>query len=365
MIVTLLFTFSDRRKSISSAVVTNGGRPTCDRSSSLVPLITLSHKISNHSTSGSLTNYPTTAFHYSTKTNKANMKRASPANTIEDLRRENEKTRDCLKHCESIISTLLQEMASKKSSLARSELAIAALQQEVISKDQKIMIMSVELASAKAQQDEYHLRSNKKATLQSLASELAYTPARSVHNRPGDAVRPRPKPRSGFSQSWNVYSNKMLKVPSQNDCNDNSSPRGSRASSRRPIMHTRHASMGRLDESFTSKTLSDLGQLLGLSKSSPRSSTATPAAPAEVTEPKHADKRGVSQKQRRRTSGRKRDYLTSSSGSLISAVVFPVSSKDVLANCFPNNNSSGSSSVTANNAKSNEEWPEFQSTVEW
>ena len=284
--------------------------------------------------------------------NNEKMKNVHPAKSFDNLLQNYQKTVYCLIQCESIIRTLQHKLTSKDKHIATLE--------------QKLVQMSFELASSKALEDEHRLlkrnitsgsnhgsdnecppspQANEKqqeTALQSLAVEINNAPIRAVRRNTcisSDA-------RSAHTQSLTLHNRPVVStsipypydpsVPQEmNEHNhSNIGRRRSTVELNRPRqLLSQHSMPSPLDESVPSRKLFNIGQyLLGFS----RNETAeVENAIQKVNEDQNYD--DIPQ----RRLGQKGRNFQSSSGSLISTVVFPVSFNEVLVGCLGDDVSGG------------------------
>lgn len=211
---------------------------------------------------------------------------------------------DCLIQCEYInsIKTLQEQLVSKDEQLASKDEQIASL-------EEKLIQMSFELASSKAFQDE-QLHQFKRRI-----SSIEYS---SVGGKRECAAPPQQQ------QQQQTTKKKVLPVCKLSE-------------------HSSQSSLD-LDDSYTSRWMSNIGQYLqGLNKNITAEVTLTEGDAIDIP-PRHVRALTLDGTNR----------LQSSSGPLISGVLFPVSTREVLAGFFDDKSSGGSST---NNA--NEEWPQL------
>mmetsp|Transcript_34113 Transcript_34113/g.61267 ORF Transcript_34113/g.61267 Transcript_34113/m.61267 type:complete len:266 (+) Transcript_34113:51-848(+) len=208
---------------------------------------------------------------------------------------------DCLIQCEYInsIKTLQEQLVSKDEQLATKDEHIASL-------EEKLIQMSFELASSKAFQDEQ---------LHQFKRRISSIENSSVEDK-GECAAP-------------------LQQQQQQTAKKNGLP---------VCKLSEHSSQSSLDDSYTSRWLSNIGQYLqGLNKNITAEVTSTEGDAIDIS-PCHVRALTLDGTNR----------LQSSSGPLISGVLFPVSTREVLAGFFGDKASGGSST---NNA--NEEWPQL------
>ena len=287
------------------------------------------------------------------------MKKVHPDNSFNDLHQDYQNAVDCLTQCDSTIRTMQDQLASKDKQIA--------------SLEEKLVQMSFDLASSKALEDEHRLLVRKMMSdsshgnednkyppspqvekkwqdiaLQSLKSEMDYTPNRAVRSN----TRSNRESRTAISQSWTVRRRSVVSpdiphVPSTpQGTNKNEYSNKSRHAlavelNQHEHLLSQHPGKKSLDESFASRKLSNLSQyLLGLNKNDTAGCTLAEGDAIDIS--------------RRHLGRKKRNSILTSTGSLISAVVFPVSSMEVLAGCLR-----GEASEGPNINNDNEEWPEF------
>mmetsp|Transcript_31483 Transcript_31483/g.54748 ORF Transcript_31483/g.54748 Transcript_31483/m.54748 type:complete len:300 (+) Transcript_31483:45-944(+) len=228
---------------------------------------------------------------------------------------------DCLIQCEYIIKTQQEQLASQDDQLASKDEHIASLEEKLIqfqmstsnaddeqiaSLEEKLIQMSFELASSKAFQDEQ---------LHQFKRRISSIENSSVEDK-GECAAP-------------------LQQQQQQTAKKNGLP---------VCKLSEHSSQSSLDDSYTSRWLSNIGQYLqGLNKNITAEVTSTEGDAIDIS-PCHVRALTLDGTNR----------LQSSSGPLISGVLFPVSTREVLAGFFGDKASGGSST---NNA--NEEWPQL------
>jgi len=288
-----------------------------------------------------------------------------------DLHRNYHDVVDRLIQCNSLINALQDQLASKE--------------EQIKNLEGKLVEMSIELASSKALEDEHQLLKRQMRRIynnQGRFDAESRPPTQVDKKRQGAApqapdllatdyapplgsdrtgtgaststvnARTSRKPRPALSQSWSIRGGKasprssLLADAGRESAQSvpqgiNGQLRPSVAGGDSTAELGRPGSLLSRQESFASRRLSDLTQyLLGMGRNDA----------VKVTLTKGDGAIDVSQHHQRRQGRRSSSSPQSSSGSLISAVVFPVSSRDVLAGCIDGK-------AWKNNA--NEEWPEF------
>lgn len=259
-----------------------------------------------------------------------------------DLLRRYETATQCLLQCESLIRSLERELE------ARDE-RVASLEAELVR-------MSLELASSKAREDEHRLATRRLTTAGGAGDNGRPPPSEIEEERPEEQKGPDARePRSLLGRSWSVRKRPVasqsqsrpvsppVTAPPPSDSGGTGKKQRSfpeLGESGRPPSHqlSKKGSLdGSLTSSLTSRVLPGLGHLLGLRKGD------------AMDKSRGSEGVGPDTSLSWRPQG-------ASQMSVLSGVVFPSTTREVLAGCSGPSGKAGGGRPSEN---SNEEWPEF------